>query len=255
MKRKRLLRILSSTVTAALVSQLNGCSVVGLGLGVASDASSPKQLTIPGWKAETIKKGMFVTAIHNDRTETSGEYMGIERFPSNEYSAKYAEYTQKGRGELILPTLGQSVDIEEKSGKRLNGKMLGFDFKYLSITRMGESEPSDIQLTYIFVKSKNGELDKANINKIAEIHDSEGNEIKGDMLNNHISLEGVPLMSGLAIQTWTGKELVDINEIQTVEVKIERRGWLAGLVIGAIIDVAIIIGLSQFTISPLDTEN
>jgi hypothetical protein len=256
MRCKKLLGILSSIVTAAVVFQLSGCSVIGLGLGAISDASSPSQYAIPGWKAETLKKGMYVTALHEDGTKTSGTYIEIERFPFSEYSPKYVQYAQKDRGELILPALGHSVDIKEKSGKRLSGKMLGFDFKYLSVTRTGETEPSDILLTYMFVESENGlEEHKVNTGRIMEISDSEGNEIKGDVLENHVSEGKVPLMSGLAIQTELGKKLVDINEIQTVEVKVKRRGWLAGLVIGAIIDVAIIIGLSQFSISPLDTEN
>lgn len=41
---------------AILICYLNGCTLIGLGIGAAADASKPAYRDIPGWKVQSIKK-------------------------------------------------------------------------------------------------------------------------------------------------------------------------------------------------------
>ena len=209
---------------AAVTFLLNGCSLIGLGLGAAADAKKPDQMNIPGRSVETVKPGTQIEIVLKDGSQLSGKYLGLERYPEKEYVEKYQKSQENLRERIPLPAVGDSIAITTISRKPFKCAFLGFDFRYLWM-RMTNRNESDAVI----------------LRDLTSIEDNQGNILTGETVRDLINKGEIPLLSAIVIQNEAGKTLVAMDEVDQIQVPVKKYGDLGGFLAGAGIDALIIV--------------
>jgi hypothetical protein len=114
----------------ALSLSISGCSVVGLGAGAMIDESKPDYKDIPGYKAGTIKKDTETTVFLRDGSQLEGKYGGLSKISPADYAKTYANVQTAKPCNVVLPVIGDTVDVLLKRKTRRNNEFLGFDYQY-----------------------------------------------------------------------------------------------------------------------------
>jgi hypothetical protein len=230
---------LAVVAVVAVTVQLSGCSLIGLGIGAISDASKPDEVSIPGWKLETVKPGSEVTLILRDGERISGMYVGTAAVPTADYAARYAECRSRLQKGDLLPALNDSITIFLTNGERLKRRFAGFDAQHLLVTWQGRPEPARLAL-------------KA----VRAIQDSQGHLLKAETVSELMASGQIPLTSQMVVQTSEGKTTLPLEQVQMVQVPAKKHGKLTGFLIGATVDAIVIAAAASSgpDISGGDTE-
>jgi hypothetical protein len=122
------------------VSQLNGCSVIGLSMGASSDhENAQKVTTIPNSKVEKIKLGSHIILKLNNGEVMDGTYCGLDRTapPSAIYLGKPA-IGLKGIVDTTRIEMNRISEIQGtlKTNKKLTWFLIGAG---LDIVLMGSA--------------------------------------------------------------------------------------------------------------------
>lgn len=239
----KILPVLVFFAAAIVVLQLNGCSLIGFGIGSAIDSRKSDTIFIPGWKVEAIKPGEQIRVILRDGKEVEGKYVGLNRVPPKEYAKRYADFRKQRQEELFLPALGDSITITMKSGAQGQRILSGFDHQYLATTLEGETDTSHAFASYIMSVRQMGDTTTGIVllKKVDKIVDSDGNVVKGEDLQRLAFEGGIPLLSAIAIEHLLTTTQVAMNEVHQIEVPKKGSAKWTGLAIGAAIDVFIIV--------------
>ncbi|MFH1941760.1 MAG: hypothetical protein ABIL68_06610 [bacterium] len=203
---------------------LNSCTLIGLASGAAADAKKPDQMNIPGRSVETVKPGTQIEIVLKDGSQLIGKYLGLEHFPDNEYKEKYLKSLETLREKVRLPALDDSITITTISGKPFKCAFLGFDFRYLWM-RMTNRNESDAVI----------------LRELTSIEDNQGNILTGETVRDLINKGEVPLLSAIVIQNETGKALVATDEVDQIQVLVNKYGAIGGFLAGAGIDMVLYI--------------
>ena len=211
---------------------LAGCSLIGLGIGAAVDSGKPSRKEIPSWEVHSIKPGTKLTIFLNSGELLTGKYIGMLPLPEEEYRRLYSE--AKAGDCAILPDLGEEISVEQSQGQELRGELLGFEYQTLLLGMLPKSdEPSRIPQ-----------------NTIVSITDSSGRLILPEPLQELSRAGKIPVRSKISLvsenRTVDNKlrpdtALVDFYEISQVQIHLKKSGKMTGLLVGAIIDFAVII--------------
>jgi len=211
---------------------LNGCSLVGLGIGSLVDSNFKE--SISGihplyYKLNSYKLGKWIGIIKKDSTFISGKYNGIKNLPPEFYNRYYSASREMMSYELSLPAIGDSIVIYSwVEKKNIRCIFLGFDYGSIMLKYPGKEEPK-----------------KENLLTIRDVTDNFGNIINSNILNERISEGRIPILSGIAIEYENDNILVAINDIDQIKYK-TNSGKIAGLIIGGIIDALLIVVFRQF---------
>jgi hypothetical protein len=119
-----------------------GCSVIGLTVGAASDASR-KAAPLPTWKVYTLKPGVPVDVQMRDGRRFVGRFSGLDPVPATEYAEAYEKARAALQGEVRLPALGPAR-LDEASGKRRQVELLGFGPGCAFLRRKEGAEPTRV---------------------------------------------------------------------------------------------------------------
>ena len=229
--RCKILNVLACLVAATAIFQLSSCSLIGLGIGAISDASKPDQATIQNHQLVAIKPGTICYITLRNEERLIGKFIGIDRVPEDEYAENYAKSRKQNRDVVFLPALGDSIILKLTPEKQLKGNLLGFDFNYVAVQLNGGTEPGLVDLR-----------------SITTIMDSDGNLIEGKTIRNLISEGRIPLMSAIVIQNLFQNEndstRVTMDEVSQIELQVKKSGKLTGFLVGAAVDVAVVIYLA-----------
>lgn len=224
-----------------LLSQLNGCSLVGLGIGSIIDQHNSQKVTpVSKSKLEGVRQGsQFIVTLDNGDT-LHGTYCGFERISQLRYSKLYAERRgQKPEG-ILLPELGESITITNTQDRESKYEFLGFGYKHIFVTSSGKAKSSKIPL-----------------GTVSKLSDSNGNVITGRIIRKLISETTIPIFSAISTIYLGGrltdnqlsptklKETVDavqveMDRVSEIQGKLKTNRKLTWLLVGAGIDLALI---------------
>jgi len=222
--KRRILTGLALLVAAGSTILFNGCCVIGFGVGDAIDGSKLDQLSVNGWKEETIKSGSQMEIFLKDGTQLSGKYVGLERVSEEEYAERYAKSRKQNLEEVILPLLGDSIIFSGVSTEEARlYEFLGFGYKTVMLKVAGSTDISEVRLDVL---------------RYAE--DSCGNVFELEAIEKLISEGKIPLLSAIVIQSEAGRREVAIENVYQIQVHIKRHGgrWM-GLLVGAAVDAIV----------------
>ena len=245
----RVLLIIGLLSMAAILFLTDGCSLIGLGIGSAVDASKPDSVYIPGWRIVKVKPGTKINVLLHNGEQTKGKYLGMEPIPLDEYTHRYSSFRENKRSEILLPVLNSTITIQSKSGVQGEREFLGFDYLYT----IDEHDPNIMQSLSTSAHTINvrtigdttvGQVMVANV---AEITDSEGNVVDGKDLTSLTRTNRIPLLSAIALYDSLGKKLIPMDEVQQIEMRNEKNAKWEGLIFGGIVDAVVIIALMSMT--------
>jgi hypothetical protein len=232
-------------VATIIVVSTSGCSLIGLGIGAVVDHSRPDSLSIPGWKAETLKPNEEIKITFQDGSQLNGTYRGIERLPSSKYAQRYSFLKQQNLPGVILPPLGDTIGITQKSGESMEGEFLGFDYRYQTTKTKGINESSPFTPLLVSLKFiGNVVAQDLSSTEFIKISDSEGNVSETDVLQNLATEGKIPFMSALSVDNSDKIMLISRETVSRIERKNDKNAKLIGLSIGAAIDVTVLIFLA-----------
>lgn len=136
---------------AILICYLNGCTLIGFGIGAAADASKPDYQQIPGWQVQSIKKGTAVNVILLDQEVVNGKFLGVRAIPlqaGDSTSLKPAIEVEVGDQSRLIPVKDVyqvEVPANKNSGKLaglLVGAMIDATVIIIAASTMGNDEES-----------------------------------------------------------------------------------------------------------------
>lgn len=231
----KIFTLFSSLAAVAMCFQFSSCSLVGLGIGAASDASKPpNKKTVQYPHAIGIKPGTNCSIILKNNEKVTGKFLRIDRLSGNQYAARYANRQQQDSAISILPAPGERVVVKLKTEAQQKVRLLGYD-GYLSgyelasiaVNLYGTDGPTFVEWGHI-----------------ATIIDSAGNSVGTEAISKLISEGRIPLMSELVVRSKKRQfTRVPVDEVNQIEIK-SFSGKEVGLLIGAAVDIAAIVAVS-----------
>jgi len=243
---KMLFRIVLFVIAAGTVVSTGGCSLMGLGVGAAVDHSRPDSLSIPGWKVDTLKPDNEIKITFQDGAQLNATYRGIERFPQNKYAQRYNFSREQILPDVILPPLGDTIGITQKSGESIEGEFLGFDYRYQPTETKGANESSPFTPVLVSIKVKEDAVaQNLSSTKFIKVSDSEGNVLEADVLERLATLGKIPFLSAISLENSDRVMLISREKVFQIERKNSKNAKWIGLGIGTALDVTAIIIISS----------
>jgi hypothetical protein len=206
------------------VWQFCGCSVIGLGIGAWSDSRKPNNAIFPGWELEKVKPGQKVILLLRDGNQVKGKFVDLEKMGEKEYAETYQKLVEQKPDGVVLPAIGDTVSIIEKFEKKLNCEFFGFDFDHITVREMGRNLISQI-----------------NLNNVKKIEQSDGSVVDETTLKRLLFEGKIPLRSFIVLENESGNTKNKIENVKEIQIPVKKNGKLRGFLIGAAIDVVVII--------------
>jgi hypothetical protein len=216
---------LTGLVCILAITLLNGCTLIGLGVGAIADSASSDENLVSTDKVKTIGKGDTCHVFLWNNDEVVGAFNGIERLPKEQYQQRYSDALRKLYSAVSLPSLGDTIDLRLPDSKKiLRGAFLGVDRKHVELKKTGKPDPS-----------------KVSCDDIARITGINGRYVEGDSLRSLISKGQLPLLSAITVSNEKGIHKIPLDDISRIVVIKGTKYWLTGLLSGAVIDGAVLI--------------
>ncbi|MFH1700359.1 MAG: hypothetical protein ABIE07_07195 [Candidatus Zixiibacteriota bacterium] len=237
-----LIKTLSAIVIITIA--LNGCSLIGLGVGAAIDSHAQPTKMIHPWAVNTINPGDSVTAHLIDGRRLSGTYQGIRPSDENKYQEKYDNFVGQLKDSCRMPVFNENVSITLKSGANIEEKFLGFDILISALnprdtTRIISHNPD----LYCYAVGKNQEESpqKYFLYDIKNYNGEESASINRSCIWKMAVAGKLPLRSSIFVRDSIGIMNAGIDEISTLEICNKRNAKWWGLGLGLAVDATIII--------------
>ncbi|UCF20110.1 MAG: hypothetical protein JSU87_01500 [Gemmatimonadota bacterium] len=222
---------LALAVLFGLIVPQSACTLVGFGIGSVIDSGNKRTIRPESFAPDTIDLGKTFKLRLRDGSVVGGKYLGIEPLPDEEYAARYAVAREQRLMNVPLPEIGETVTLRMNRGDELDAEFLGFDFNSVLVRKPGEFGPESLRL---------GDIRQFRV---------AGNEaIRGEALTLLLSEGALPLQSALVVQAKPakgregGRRLLPMDEVLLIEWK-PGAGRTVGAIIGATIDVAILVAV------------
>ena len=220
---------LALILAIVLLFQISGCSIIGAGLGAIEDGSKPDTLFIQDWKIKGVEPGSKINIVLNDGNLVSGKYIGLEKVTAEEYAESYARSREQNMKEVILPELGDSITVIDTLRRQWVCEFSGFDYhNFMSVREKGQTGPS-----------------MAGLNLIGKILDRDGNFIEVDKIRNLMTEGKLPLLSAIVVQGEVGRIQVSMDKVRQIKVRVDKHNALNGFLIGAVVDLLLIYGITE----------
>jgi hypothetical protein len=241
--KKSLVRSLALLILILAVIAIDGCSVIGLGIGVVSDSRKPDSLMIPCCQVPTIQQGREIKVVLLESEPVRGTFVGLGSIPADDYAQRYSRYRKGNRVDVLVPALGERVEITLKSRVSGERELVGFDYKYLVKKPERKPEPEAIGCSPSMVVRQESDtsLGMVPLSDVDQVKDADGNIIKGEMLERMATSGQLPLLSSLAIADFSGQKYLPMEEVSRVELKNKKNDKWKALAAGALIDSILIL--------------
>ena len=204
---KNIMKLGELILTAIIIFQLNGCSMVGLGTGAIIGASKQKKIAIPE-EVEILKPGTTVEIIQKDGESLIGKYCGTQTPTIEQYAETYTKIREQKPDGIILPELYDSIMVNLKSGQHLQGKFLGFTYDHNNGIYLRKREDGKF-------------LDETiELDTIRNIEGSQGNVLETDTLNSLMLKGRIPLLiTTIVIKNEAGYHRITMDKVNNINVK------------------------------------
>jgi len=236
--KEEIIKALLLLVAIVAIFQLNGCSLIGLGIGSIVDARKPSYKEIPFSGIETIKPGTKVDILLRNGDTLKVIFAGVTSIPTQEYAESYAKVQEQRPEGTILPDLGDTIAVTDTLGKESTYEFLGYAHYWISVRPLGKTE--SIKVLYPTV---------------SKTTDSRGNVVQGEALDKLIPEAKIPFLSAIAIEKVLSNTQISRTEVQRiattqripfdkvyrVQRPLKKNAKVTGLIIGAAVDVTVAI--------------
>lgn len=212
-----------------------GRMLIGSTIGAASDAEKPKEITIPGWKVDTLKVGVKIEVVQRDGTILNGYYNGLEAMSPEEYARVYAESLNRLPPDLHFSSLYEEVQFTFAAPK-LGGPEVVLESRFQGFA------PNAI--LFAALGPGNAATQKKSFYELLRLRTHAGAVIEAKTICAVVRDGLVPVQLRLNIfdPTSQQKRLLSIDEIQQLHQSgTPRKGALTGFLVGAMIDFTVVV--------------
>ncbi len=209
---------------------LNGCSLVGLGLGAISDAQKKDSLVVRPEQWAQIEQGERIKVKLKHGQTLVGEFISFRRRVQRSYAERYNQFVHKKSIRTSLPTLYENLLIETSDKDLLYGKFLGFDSSGLFVlTRQQMCRHFTWKQVGVLMHGINPNFDLSAIRHLV---------LKSDFPRfTTVQIEKEPTLSLLTERT---AQSFAAHEIEQVQLLPRKNGKLIGFLVGAAFDAGFI---------------
>ncbi len=192
--------------TAGTILNLSGCAHLNTGNGNYTDKDF---VIITASDLRYVDRGSQVIVILDDGSKVHGKYEGLKYFPSSEYEERYYNYRKSIPDTVMLPAIGDYIEVVIYPDKRYNGEFIGFNYGYpglicLRMTSSGDSIRIDLE-------------------RVRYVDIGNGSIIKGTALRSLIATESIPCLTAITIQTDSLEVMVGMNEVRWIKLSVAEK--------------------------------
>ncbi len=207
-----------------LLCLMSGCTVIGIAIGASADREKPEKKDYAISEIEHIKPGKEVTVILNTKGMISGEYVRTTRITDQEYDSIFGEFREKSSDLATIPGPGDIITILDLAGGQWIFELIGYNYDYLTVRRIGETDP-----IVFFIRN------------IADIAAGSETTISVEELKMMIAEKKMPVLQAMVLNINGDTVVIAASRVDRVfSIDKKNRIW-KGLAIGLAIDVALVI--------------
>ncbi len=201
------------------------CSLIGLAIGSKHDADGPEIKQVSFDAISSVKLGRQLDVFMVNGNTVSGEYLGIGQISQIDYSDYYNECLNRLPEGFELPLIGEDVNVALNSGEKFTMNFQGFDFLLHSLILVNTERSNPLYM-----------------DEIAGIEYDNSKYIDMETLGRLVKDREIPIFSGIMLENESKEiSLITGNEINHIFVKNKKFGKLKGFLIGAALDIPLII--------------
>jgi hypothetical protein len=233
-KRTILLRIFT-IVSFTIVVFVQGCSLIGAGIGIAFDSSKPDSVSVSSWGVDSLTPGKDVTITLKNGTVYEGTFRELKYDSFQEYDERYNKYFKTRSSQVKFPKPLDSIIVKTVSRLVVSAQLLAYDYNC------------------IYVRQTLGLLE-IRYSHILDIEFS-GKMIQSKTLLDWLIADSVPLRTTIVMSDNSAggiSRTVHLSEVYRIEYKNSKHAALTGFVIGAVFDVLFYATLHNAPIGGLD---
>ncbi len=216
---------------------LNGCCLIGLGIGAVSDAHTPDSVLVKQKQWPVVKRGQRIKVKLKNGQKVIGKYLSFKRSLTRPYLTHYYSFLQSTHRYNQMPKPYEKIQVQTVDNKTLEGMFLGVDQRNLNLL-------TEYLNSFRIL-----------LTDIKNITNEQGKIYQLETIREIISKPNFPLYSEKEIDKEAKLTILVNNEpksfvptqIRQVEILPRKNGKLTGFLVGAAIDVVFVI----FTINSM----
>jgi hypothetical protein len=223
---------MAAAIVVALLLIQSGCSVVGLGIGAALDAHKPDSVIVQGYRLTTIEQGSPLKIDLSNGSTIIGTFNRGMPVSAEWIDTLYMRARSSDPGWAILPALGDTVEFIHRSG-RVRGQVKNVSYRRLR---------SGCDFCFGFAPLDSSEARELCSRHLLAVRRADGGLLRSREIADAITQSHtlVPY-SGIEMVTEKGIQQTPMNCIARVIAPIYKHGKWEGFLIGASIDVCLIL--------------
>ncbi len=223
-------RYLAPSILIVISLILNGCSLIGLGIGAISDSMQPDYTPVKYGHFENLKRGEEIKISLKKGDAIIGNFLKFEPPFKNTYFYRYQNFLKSSHISDAFPQLDENIVIFTTDGENKDGTFLGFGKE--NIYYQGkEALIEQIQLPEVKrLTSENGYI--FNISRISKIVQKPDFPI--------FAKSELTKLPKLFLYTKQATKSFSLDEIEQIAFETDKSGKLTGFLVGLPIDLFIL---------------
>ena len=223
-------KYLAPSILIVISIILNGCSLIGLGIGAVSDSMQPDYTPVKYGHFENLKKGDGIKISLKKGDAIVGNFLKFEPPFKNTYFYRYQNYLKSLHLTDEFPQLDENIVIFVTDEEKKAGTFLGFG-KGNIYYQGKEALIEQIRLPEVKrLTSENGYI--FNIGRISEIVQKPDFPI--------LAKSELTKLPKLFLYTNQASKSFSLDEIEQIALETDKRGKLTGFLVGLPIDLFIL---------------
>jgi len=202
---------------------LSGCTVIGLGVGVAVDHRNARDRRVSWDGARSVPRGRDVEVTLTSGDTLRGKFTGLRALPPDSYRSAYDSAQVTLDGGSVLPRLGETVLFTPVKGPRIRGPFRGFEAEALAVYQPDERSTAYLPLS-----------------KAAQLRNLDGQPFDVDYLRFLASSRALPSTREFVVESGGQTSRIPLQYIHEVYAAPQRtHKWILYGVIGLAVDAAV----------------
>ncbi len=223
-------KYLATSFLLAISFLLNGCSLIGLGIGAIADWNEPDFTPIKIEQLANLKRGETVTISLFNNESVAGKFLNFKPSLRKTYYFRYNHYLDTSRYGGKLPRNYERIVINKVNGEKT-------EYNFLGLNKKG-----------LFGRDGNGEINFTRFNQIKFLSSGNSYIYYLKPIKKIIQQPDFPLISDRdelklpILSLYSNNEKVSFpqNEISRISITNNKNGMLTGFLVGLSIDAIII---------------
>ena len=244
-----IVKFCKTAIILFLILIIDGCSIVGFGIGTAVDRSRSDEKRIDVWEIGKVDEGTRMTIFLNDGSAIEGEYGGLAALPDSDYLADYRRIQNEETGPLILPQIGDTIRISTVHKSENEYRFRCFIYKYIKKASEFNNHPvAGNQFILAIPLNGDGYIEEIALSDIQRVETMTGIVIEGDNLREYSRQGRLPLKTAAVLKPDSGASLyMPVNQISSISIPRIKKTGKTLFIVGLVIDIVAALVILDFS--------